>query len=163
MSLAYAPFPPPRGEIYTFADLQRLPVDGRRYELIDGSIVVSPAPVTWHQVVARRIRDVIARRMLPEAGLQAELGAGLHIGDDELVPDVTVADQAPFDVKAPWLDPADVVAVVEVESRFNRRVDRTVKPEIYASAGITTYLRVEMDDQGHLAIVTHELRDGRYA
>ncbi|MGH9249428.1 MAG: Uma2 family endonuclease [Acidimicrobiales bacterium] len=163
MRLAYAPFPPPMGEVYTFADLERLPVDGRRYELIDGSIIVSPAPVTWHQVVARRIRDAIAQRMRPEAGLHAELGVGLHVGDDEVVPDVTVAAQAPFDARAPWLDPVDIVAVVEVESRFNRRVDRTVKPEIYASAGITTYLRVEMDDEGHLTLVTHELRDGRYA
>ena len=93
--------------------------------------------------------------MLPEAGLQAELGVGLHVGEDEVVPDVTIAAQAPFDVRAPWLGPADVVAVVEVEIRFNRRMDRTVKPEIYASAGITTYLRVELDDEGHLTLVTH--------
>lgn len=42
--------PPPAGPM-TVADLDQLPDDGRRYELIDGMLFVSPAPVIAHQVV----------------------------------------------------------------------------------------------------------------
>jgi hypothetical protein len=35
----------------SFADLERAPEDGRRYELYDGEVYVVPAPIPRHQVV----------------------------------------------------------------------------------------------------------------
>ena len=35
---------PSWGEPFTVEDLDRMPDDGRRYELIDGMLIVSPAP-----------------------------------------------------------------------------------------------------------------------
>ena len=35
----------------SFADLERAPEDGRRYELYDGKVYVVPAPIPRHQVV----------------------------------------------------------------------------------------------------------------
>ena len=43
---------PKRGEPFTVDDLERMPEDGRRYELIDGMLIVSPAPNVPHQRVA---------------------------------------------------------------------------------------------------------------
>ena len=34
----------------SFADLERAPEDGRRYELYDGEVFVVPAPLPRHQV-----------------------------------------------------------------------------------------------------------------
>ena len=39
---------------FTRADLDAMPDDGRRYELLDGSIIVSPAPGKRHQRVESR-------------------------------------------------------------------------------------------------------------
>ena len=36
----------PRGRALTREDLERMPDDGHRYELIDGTLVVTPAPST---------------------------------------------------------------------------------------------------------------------
>jgi Uma2 family endonuclease len=41
--------------ISTDADLLRLPKDGRKYELVDGEIVMSPAGLRHEQIVARLI------------------------------------------------------------------------------------------------------------
>jgi Uma2 family endonuclease len=38
-------------EPFTVEDLDRMPDDGRRYELIDGMLIVSPAPNLGHQRV----------------------------------------------------------------------------------------------------------------
>jgi hypothetical protein len=40
---------------FTRAELDALPDDGRRYELIDGSLVVTAAPAFGHQVVVGRL------------------------------------------------------------------------------------------------------------
>ena len=37
------------GGSFTVADLDRMPSDGHRYELVDGALVVSPRPTTVHQ------------------------------------------------------------------------------------------------------------------
>ena len=46
---------PTLGPGHTRADLDRMPDDGNRYELIEGEIVVAPSPRTRHQVVSARL------------------------------------------------------------------------------------------------------------
>lgn len=43
----HAPFKEPRR--WTVPDLERLPNDGNRYEIIDGTLYVTPAPSLTHQ------------------------------------------------------------------------------------------------------------------
>ena len=43
---------PPR---VCFADLERWPDDGRRYELYDGEVYVVPSPILLHQIVSARL------------------------------------------------------------------------------------------------------------
>ncbi|MGO9159992.1 MAG: hypothetical protein ACLP7J_04665, partial [Streptosporangiaceae bacterium] len=38
------------GRPFTAADLDRMPYDGRRFELLDGTLIVSPRPSTVHQL-----------------------------------------------------------------------------------------------------------------
>ncbi|GAA0901733.1 hypothetical protein GCM10009557_77730 [Virgisporangium ochraceum] len=40
---------------WTVDDLESTPDDGRRYELFDGKMVVSPAPINLHQLALRAI------------------------------------------------------------------------------------------------------------
>ena len=51
---------PTAGRPFTVAELDRMPDDGRRYELLDGVLVVSPRPTTLHQVVAGRLYGVLS-------------------------------------------------------------------------------------------------------
>ncbi len=43
---------PSPGKPFTVAELDRMPDDGHRYELLDGALAVSPRPTPAHQVVA---------------------------------------------------------------------------------------------------------------
>jgi Uma2 family endonuclease len=45
---------PDASDPLTVEDLERIPDDGRRYELLDGILLVSPAPGTRHQKVVLR-------------------------------------------------------------------------------------------------------------
>ena len=43
----------------SYADLQRMPDDGNRYELYDGELCVVPAPLLIHQIVAGRLHALL--------------------------------------------------------------------------------------------------------
>ena len=49
------------GGPFTVAELDRMPNDGHRYELLDGVLVVSPRPTTVQQFVATRLATVLDR------------------------------------------------------------------------------------------------------
>src|SRR5438309_5684538 len=45
----------PRGAPLTYDDLQAMPDDGHRYELVDGVLIVTPAPLARHQRAVVRL------------------------------------------------------------------------------------------------------------
>ena len=48
----------PREEL-TVEDVARLPDDGHRYEIVDGSLIVSPPPSLRHQFIAARLTELL--------------------------------------------------------------------------------------------------------
>ena len=51
---------------FTIADLDRLPDDGNRYELLGGQLLVTPAPGPHHQVVLARLITRLAGYLGPD-------------------------------------------------------------------------------------------------
>jgi Uma2 family endonuclease len=41
----------PQIELFTAADYREMPDDGKRYQLVEGELIMAPAPNTFHQVV----------------------------------------------------------------------------------------------------------------
>ena len=48
---------------YTVADLEHFPDDGNRYELLDGVLLVTPAPHAAHQLLAMRLGHILMREI----------------------------------------------------------------------------------------------------
>jgi Putative restriction endonuclease len=67
---------PAPGKPFTVAELDRMPDDGHRYELLDGMLVVSPRPNNSHQEVAAELLGLLRAacpaglRALPEPAVQ---------------------------------------------------------------------------------------------
>ncbi|CAM2911780.1 Uma2 family endonuclease [Skermania piniformis] len=124
----------------TVADLAELPDDGRRYELLDGVLIVSPAPGTRHQAITYRLYGVL------EAACPAELAVlgapyAVHVGENtELQPDLLIGRLADF--TATDL-PAAPVLVVEVASPSTALIDRNTKKAAYARMGVAHYWIIE--------------------
>ena len=146
---------------FTRADLDAMPDDGRRYELIDGVIVVTPSPVTRHQDIVGSLM-VLMRAACPHEHkvLVGPFDVALT-GQRVIVPDVIVARRA--DVTAKDLPTAPVLAV-EVLSPSTRWVDLGPKKQILAEAGCPSYWVVD-PGQGATppTLIVHELEAGRYA
>lgn len=59
--------------LYTVDDLDEFPRDGNRYELLDGVLLVTPAPSMSHQMVASRLQVRLAV-MLTSQAMSSVLG-----------------------------------------------------------------------------------------
>ncbi|MEV0895717.1 Uma2 family endonuclease [Actinoplanes sp. NPDC049802] len=124
---------------WTEPDLHLFPQDGHRYEILDGSLHVTPPPDSRHDSLVEAVVTTLRSAAPPGWWVCARLG--IELGTSNLVPDVTVL--RPHSSGAIWVDPADVALVVEIEADETRRYDRLLKPAVYAAAGIPAYWRVE--------------------
>lgn len=148
---------------WTVDDLVRTPDDGQRYEIVDGSLIVSPPPEPRHQVIAARLVRALAG-VVP-VGMEVVEGVGVTITPTTriLVPDVTVAAAEMLLGRTKYLDPSDVVLAVEVMSPSSVTHDRITKPHLYAGAGIRSFWRVESTGSGNVEIIAYRLEGMSYA
>jgi Uma2 family endonuclease len=141
---------------WTWADLQELPDDdGHRYEIVDGSLHVSPSPSRPHQVAASRLVRLLADAAPDEVEVVETVD--VDMGDNVFEPDVVVLPAAAAYSSVGPLEPGQVLLAVEVVSRSSRRMDRLVKPAVLAEAGVPAYWRVELDGPEAPFAVLYEL------
>jgi Uma2 family endonuclease len=145
----------PVGRDWTYEDLLELPDDGRRYEVVDGSLHVSPAPWPRHQVAASRLVGLLEEAAPDD--LDAFHAVGVDCGRNVLQPDVVVARADVLETDAVQLAPADLRLAVEVVSPSSVQMDRLVKPAVLAQAGVPAYWRVELDGPGTPLVVVYSL------
>ncbi|HET6951339.1 MAG TPA: Uma2 family endonuclease [Acidimicrobiales bacterium] len=125
---------------FTLADWEAMPDDGRRYELIGGTITVSPPPVPGHQRSSRRLERLLEDAAPPDHEVfNAPIGLRLP-GDQMVEPDLVVAPQASV---GPRYLTVPVLLVVEIVSPGSRHHDRVTKRAAYAGAGIEHYWLVD--------------------
>ncbi len=108
--------PEMRGGPFTRAHLARTPDDGRRYEIVDGVLIVSAAPGRLHQQAAFRL--AIMLEQAKPAGFEVLPGPfAMGLSDDtEIQPDVMVGRVEDFTER----DITTPVLAVEVLSHSTR-------------------------------------------
>jgi len=128
------------GRPFTRADLEDVPDDGRRYELIDGVLIVSAAPGRVHQRAVGRLYRLLDDACPAEFEvLIAPFAVGL--GDDtELQPDVLVARR---DQLTDRDLPGPPALAVEVLSPSTRLIDLNSKRERFQRAGTPSFWVVD--------------------
>ena len=132
------------------------PDDRRRYELIDGTLIVTPAPGFRHQLLLARLLTLLALAAPQELTvLVAPFAVGLGL-DTEVQPDLLVAPTAAFTEKD--LPGAPLLAV-EILSPSTRLIDLNLKKARYEIAGCDHYWVI---DPINLRLIAWELVDGAY-
>lgn len=141
----------------TRAELDAMPDDGHRYELIDGLLIVSPAPRTIHQRAVSRIF------LLVHAAAPAELEVlfapvDVALADDTVLqPDLVVAGREQYTERDLPMAP---MLAVEVLSPSTRSYDLLLKKDRLERAGCANYWVIDPDGP---SIVAWSLVDGRFA
>lgn len=129
---------------WTEQDYLSLPESRSRIELLDGALLVSPAPAGPHQRLARRISFRLEEAATP-AGNEVLDAINVRIAPGQIfIPDIVVLRKAGLDKTIYESD--DVLMTVEVASPSRPGIDRVTKPAAYAKAGIPHYLLIESED-----------------
>lgn len=149
---------PMGSEGITVAELDRMPDDGHRYELLDGTLMMSPRPTTVHQFVATRLAGVLTVACPEEFGVVAEPAVQVNL-KTELVSDIVVVrtDQVG---EAKFTAPP--LLAVEVRSPSTALIDLNWKKATYEKFGVPSYWIID-PDPAHPELTVFELRDSQYA
>ena len=130
---------------YTIDELDRFPDDGNRYELLDGVLLVTPAPAQAHQIVANRLQATITAALLDVAHV---VGPGVVVRKPktQLQPDVLVYS-ARVSPRADWAAIKDHWLAIEVLSRSSQIYDRDFKRDAYLALGVQQVWLVDWRDR----------------
>src|SRR5215469_81622 len=143
----------------TVADLDLTPDDGCRYELDDGVLVVSPAPVTIHQRVLHRLEVLLEAACPPEFELLP--GPGVVMSEIQYrIPELVVVRAETVGVSDKNLTkPPDLI--VEIASPSTAHYDRGRKKAVYAEFVVPSYWIV-VPDQDQPSLTAYRLTRGTY-
>lgn len=125
----------PLGRPWTAEDVSRLPED-LHYELLDGRLVVPPAPMPIHQTISLRLISALSTNAPDDVVITFDQSV-LVDNHSEPRPDVVItriegANRTPVFA-------ADVLLVAEVVSRSSKSADRDEKLRLYARGRIPSY------------------------
>ena len=129
---------------WTTSDIELLPENGNRYEIIDGELFVTRAPHWRHQKTCTRTTSVL-NEWSDSTGLgEAVITPGIIFTDaDNVIPDVVWVSKERL---SRLLDDAghltgvpELVIEVLSEGVENQRRDREAKLKLYASRGVQEY------------------------
>jgi Uma2 family endonuclease len=131
---------------YTADQVRALPDDGKRYEVVHGELLVTPAPRAWHQRVVTRLaaalHGYLAARPVGEVLVSP---ADLSWTPDTLVqPDVFVVDIAEART-SDWRRMRHLLLAIEVLSSSTMRADRFTKRRLYQEVGVPAHWIVDPD------------------
>jgi Uma2 family endonuclease len=127
---------------WTVDDLPALP-EATRYEIFDGSLLVTPSPATPHVNTVYRLRRSLDRQAPARLAVVTE-GWGVYANERSYyVPDLLIADEALLVSGSKGISPKDVLLAVEVVSPSNPGNDLLLKRIVYADLGIPEYWIVD--------------------
>lgn len=148
----------PREGDWTVDDLDRLPDDGLQYELADGVLLVTPAPVPRHQWVIGNLYILLRGAQPPGLWVFLSPIDFRPTPRRSLQPDLLVVreqDVGEKNITRPLL------LAVEVLSPSTRAKDLLLKRGLYEDSGVLSYWVVDPEPPSP-SLTVFELRGRRY-
>jgi Uma2 family endonuclease len=148
---------------FVYLDLEAIPDDGYRREIIDGVLTVTPAPVTRHQDVTLALYRLLYAGAQPDLKVLVAPYDWLLPDGGSVQPDVIVFRRNECDLDGPLPATATPLLVVEVLSPSGIEHDRILKRAIYQRLGVPAYWIVDPGSKISPPLLTVlRLQDGIY-
>jgi Uma2 family endonuclease len=134
---------------WTAEMVRALPDDGKRYELVDGELLVSPAPSWQHQAVLHRLFTLInAYVEVNSLGWTRMSPADIEFTPRRIFqPDLFVVPDEGQGEPTSWKDVKRLLLVVEGLSPSTARNDRLKKRPVYQEQRVPQYWILDIDSR----------------
>jgi Uma2 family endonuclease len=145
----------------TYADYAAIPADGRRYEVHEGEVSVTPAPSPTHQEVLGSLFALL-RQHVKSRGLGKVFPSPIDcmLSDTTVVqPDIVYVTSASLPAISRRGIEGPPTLVVEVLSPSTVQIDRGVKFQLYGRHGVPHYWIVDPEAR---TIEAYRLAEGAY-
>jgi Uma2 family endonuclease len=149
------------GTILTYKDYEVLPADGRRYELHEGELSVTPAPSPKHQEVSLNLAFLL-HHYVKTRGLGRVFYAPIDciLSDNTIVqPDIVYLETKRLPTITSRGIEGPPTLVIEIVSPSTIQIDRSVKFQLYARHEVPYYWIVDPDGR---SIEAYTLTEGTY-
>lgn len=133
-------------QTWSYDDLQHFPDDRMRREIMEGELVVSPAPETIHQEIAVHLLAIIYEWAKTHGGKVYTAPVDVVFSANDVVePDIVFVAKAHLNkITKKNIQGAPDLAV-EILSPSTRKVDETIKLRRYGEFGVGEYWIVDPD------------------
>jgi Uma2 family endonuclease len=147
--------------VLTYADYAAIPNDGKRYELHEGDLSVTPAPGTRHQRVVVNLVFVLTQHVRDRHSGEVFVSPVDCILSETTVvqPDVVYVESARHAIVSERAIEGAPTLAVEVLSPSTVQIDRLVKGQLYARHRVPYYWIVDAEPR---TIQAFELSGGAY-
>lgn len=134
---------------FDYRDYEALPADGRRYEIHDGELSVTPVPSPQHQRVSGNLNEILRQHVKSR-----RLGELFYAPIDCILSETTVVQPDLVYLEASRLRAVSArgiegppTLVVEILSPATSLVDRSAKRQLYARHGVPFYWIVDPEER----------------
>jgi Uma2 family endonuclease len=142
-----------------YSDYAQIPSDGKRYELLEGDLHVTPAPSPLHQRVSKRLQRML-EKYFETPGRGEVFNAPIDViltNQDVVQPDLMLVLN-PEQVSNRGIEGAPFL-LVEVLSPSTKNYDRTSKAQRYATLGVSHFWIVDPELQ---QLECYRAKDGTF-
>ena len=134
--------------VLTYEDYVTLPSDGKRYEIHDGELSVTPTPTFRHQWILAELLGVLRVHVAAhDLGEVVPAPITVVLADTSIVePDIVYIEKARMSIVGArgTIDGASTLAV-EILSPSTARIDRQTKKQLFERYGVPYYWIVDAD------------------
>lgn len=133
---------------FNYHDYQQLPGD-KRYQIIDGDLLMTPAPLTIHQDIVRNL-TVLLSAYLSQKKLGKLLISPVDVilSDEDIVqPDLVFISEKRLNIVTAQNIQGPPDLVIEILSPSSKKMDREIKLKLYEKHGVYEYWIVDPDAQ----------------
>ncbi|NOY76348.1 MAG: Uma2 family endonuclease [Calditrichaeota bacterium] len=136
-------------ERFTYDDYKNLPNDGKRYEIIEGELLMAPSPKTSHQKLVGNLFIQLAH-FIKEHSLGQIFTAPLDVilsAINIVQPDILFISRDRESIITEDNIQGAPDLIIEVVSPFSAKLDRTIKKKLYYAYSVKEYWIADPEEE----------------
>ena len=144
----------------TYQDLLNTPDDGKRYEVLEGDLIVSPSPRIKHQQISWKLAELLNLAVRAGHGMAVAAPLDVVLADSDVVePDLLFIARDHMAIVTEDNIQGAPDLVVEIISEGSRRRDVLTKRAVYERYGVRFYWLVDPEEE---TVRVFALQNGAY-